>query len=540
MSSAKITKFGGLLPKNDNADWAAEKCLDVDLSRGFLQPFRTDKKIAENTNQNKSLYTNGCCITASQDSCATFARVHFDCDYLIQADNAGIWVAKWQPERDCLLNFEPLGFDLSLPAPTAQVLGVVAENFNREMRQYFYTVVNSWGWESPPSDVNEVVVADSDKDVIIANLTTELPENVEKIRIYCAVSGLDYGDDKPRDSHFLQIGEIDKGQTVFVHKAQTTYGDTCATENHNPPPRGIHSIAFSENGQIGGIVGKELHLSEPFAPYAFAERYRYGDFRGLPKRFLISGNYGYVLTDECPAVVDMTTINDVRDVQCINEYLPIVSCCSAATFSGGCVYATKNGLVLLSGANAKVITLDLMTAEQWQMWQPETLRGVIFEGWYYGVSDNTAFRFRLPENIFETVDNWHLTNLSIRADNFCAAADGLYFVNDAGVFAFNAGNDYKELFWQTKINKSQGFVAWSAYKLVVDYAPAHVQHIGYKRKMGRLTSDKVILGDKLVGDSRPHRLKAGYAELDFSVSLRTKGAIREYTIATSVAELGEK
>lgn len=47
-----------------------------------------------------------------------------------------------------------------------------------------------------------------------------------------------------------------------------------------------------------------------------------------------------------------------------------------------------------------------------------------------------------------------------------------------------------------------------------------------------------MLGDKTITDSRPHRLKAGYASLYFDVEITGKGEVWEYHIATSVAELG--
>lgn len=544
MASIRLSKFGGMMPRVHEMnlpDGMATHCVDVDLSRGVLQPFRTDKKITRTTGA--AVYTDGCCVALSLDKCATFARVYADCDWLVKADNTGVWVAKWQPEN-CDLAWCKLGFDVDLPAPSVQIVGTIAQDFNREMRQYYYTLANAHDWESEPSEPSELLVADNDLDVIISGLPTALPENVcaDRVKIYCAVSGLDYGDDKPRESHFLQVGEVDLGATVFVHKAHDVYGDMCLTENYAPPPQGLHSVAYSDNGQLGGLCENELYLSAPFAPYAFPENYRYGNFKGKPIRLMISGSVGYVLTSEYPAVVELSSAPSeygCRDIKIINTHLPIVSYRSAAVYHGGCVYGSRDGLVLLSGENARVVSLDFMTAEQWQLWQPETLRGAIVGGWYVGCTDTVAFRFKLPDNVFDQVDNWHLTQLSLQADNFHATHSGsLFFVNRAGVWAWNDGDDYKTFEWTGKLNAAQSYAAWTAYKLVVDYAPIHAVHYGYKRNKARLSPDRVTLGDKIVNDSRPKRLKVGYSELDFRVSLSGKGVVREYSIATSITDLG--
>lgn len=546
MASVRFSKFGGLLPRLHEMnlpEHMAVECVDVDLSRGVLQPFRTDKKSF--TLRGKAVYSDGCCAVVSQDPCATFARVYADCDWLLRADASGTWVAKWQPEN-CDLQWCKLGFDVDLPAPRVQVLGTPRDDFNREMRQYFYTLANEHDWESEPSEVSDVLIADNDHDVMLADLLTELPENVcaDTVRIYCAVSGLDYGDDKPREAHFLRVGEVPLGTTVFIHKAREVYGDLCLSEHHAPPPRDLHSIAYADNGQVGGLSGDELVLSAPFAPYAFPENYRYGNFRGKPKRWLVSGNVGYVLTSECPAVVELGSAPSeygCRDVKVLGLPLPIVSYRSAAVYHGGCVYASRDGLVLLAGEQARVISLDFLTAEQWRLWQPETLRGAIVGGWYVGCTDTVAFRFKLPDDVFERVDDWHLTMLSVAADGFCATHSGaLFFVNDGGVWQWNAGADFKTFTWRGRLNALHGFVAWSAYKVVVDYAPVRVLHRAYKRDVGRLSAGVVVLGDKLVGDGRPKRLKVGFAQCDFDVLISGTGVVREYGIATSVAELGAK
>lgn len=548
MASLKITKFGGMMPRLHEKNLPqnmAQSCYDVDLSRGVLQPLRTDKFVSPVGG--KSFYTDGCCIAASDDVCGTFARVYADCDYLVKADNSGAWVAKWLPSN-CDLTWCKLGFDVDLPAPQVQVVGDVAADFNREMRQYYYTLVNANDWESEPSEVSDVLIADNDKDVIVSGLIATLPENVcaDTVRIYCAVSGLDYGDDKPREAHFLRVDEVPLGTTVFVHKAHEVYGDLCLSENHAPPPRDLHSVAYADNGQLGGLSGDELVLSAPFAPYAFPENYRYGNFRGKPKRFVVSGNVGYVLTDGFPAVVELGSAPSeagCRDVKVVDLHLPIVSYRSAAVYHGGCVYASRDGLVLLGGEQARVVSLDFMTAEQWQLWQPETLRGAIVGGWYVGCTDTVAFRFKLPDNVFDNVDDWHLTMLSLPAAtrNFCVHDAGtLFFISDFGVSAFAKGNDFKDFVWVGRVNAAAGMVAWSAYKLVVDDAPVAVLHRAFKRKSGRLSADVVVLGDKQVWDSRAKRLKVGYAELDIDVRIAGRGVVSEYAIATSVAELGEK
>lgn len=531
----KLIKFGGLLPKLEGEALPfgmAAKCIDVDLSRGILSPFRSDEKRFNVSG--KTFYTDGCCLAASDDVCGTFARVYADCDWIVKADDSGVWISLW----NCNLNWCRLGFDFELPAPSAQILERVGNNFNQEIRQYYYTVGNNHGWESMPSPVSEVVIASNDLDVVVSGFATDFNSCVDWGRVYCAVSNLDYGDDREKATEFLLVGEFQAGENVFIHKAHTVYGEKCQTEEYQPPPVRLHSLAYSDNGQLGGLSGNELCLSAPFKPYAFPEQYRYGNFRGKPIRFVVSNQIGYVLTDAFPALIDLSGAPSeagCRDVRIVPIHLPCVSYRSATVYQGGCVYASRDGLVWLNGESARVISLDFWTTQQWQLLNPTTLRGAIVNGWYIGKTDKFCFRFKLPDSVFEQVDNWHLGELSINADNFFVSDNGkMFFINDEGVWEWAAGSNFKPFIWRGALNVSAGFVAWSAFKVINDHAPVRVLHL----KRGANRTDDVIISDKVVHNGKPNRLKSGISALEIDVEISGVGSVREYTVATSVAELG--
>ena len=116
--------------------------------------------------------------------------------------------------------------------------------------------------------------------------------------------------------------------------------------------------------------------------------------------------------------------------------------------------------------------------------------------------------------------------------------DELFFATADGIFQWNVGGDWKTFRWMGKLNTTPGYTAFTAYKLVHDYTPTHVKHTAYKRHRSEMVQESVILGEKIVIDSRPHRLKGGYSTLQFDVEITGQGEVLEYHVATSVAELG--
>lgn len=550
MPSIKITKFGGIAPRvqpQNLNESMAQVALDVDLSRTTLRPWRTDNKVSDKAGL--SFYADGCCYLTANDCRASFAKIEGDCDFIVATDVMDYPVVR-KKDRNCNGDWRRLGFPDDIPAPTVQSFGAMDGTFNNETRHYFYTLISDFdglGWqESMPSPVSESVYCNNDFPVVIAGIPTNYPTyTISAIRIYCNVTQLDYGADKTEASgDFLLVAEVPIGTSVYTHEPHIDYGEACVTEEYAPPSYKMRDIAYCGNGQLGGLVDCELWLSEPRKSHAWNEAFRYSRFNGMPKRFLCGEKIGYILTDEYPSVIAMEspcTSAGCRSIVALEEPHPIISLNSACLYNGACLYATKDGLVMLSGAQSKVITAEHYTYDQWQAIKPWTMRGVVHDGYYFGATDDRTIRFKIPDSIHESATIEGLTELSIKPLAWYRSdQDRLFFMQPDGIYEWNVGMDWKEFKWQGRLSVMAGYTAISAYKLVHDYEPTHVVHIGYKRHRSEMVQEPVILGDKVVIDSRPCRLKAGYSTIDFDVTISGKGEVREYHIATSVSELGGK
>ncbi|WP_439291470.1 hypothetical protein [Lonepinella koalarum] len=544
MPSLKLTQFGGIAPKqrpNNLHQAMAQVAEDVDLSRGTLRPWRTDKKVSDKTG--KVIFVDKCCYLASENCHANFSPMETDCGYLV-ASGVGDYPVIQQRQNACDDRWQRLGFPVEIPAPNAQFLGTLSQDFNQELRQYIYTLVDELGFESAPSLPSEPIYVHNDQNVVISGIGADFPTySIAKVRLYCAVTPLDYGDPKAEyDAHFLLVDEVDVGTTSYVHQAHSVYGEECLTEEYAPPADNMRDLQYCGNGQLGGLVGTELWLSEPLKPHAFPEAYRYGNFNGRPIRFLCGEKVGYILTDEYPAMIEMESpcqSQGCRSISIVEEPLPIISYQSACLYNGACFYATKDGLVMLAGNSAKVITTALFTQDQWQALAPWQMSGVVHDGYYFGFTDKIGIRFKVPDSIHDDVQIEALATLSIRPKAvYRSDQDQLFFALDDGIYQWNAGNSWKHFKWRGRLNALPGYTAMTAYKLVQEYQSNRVTHIAYKRHRDEMVQEPVVLSDRIVNDTRPHRLKAGYATLFFDVEISGQGEVWEYHIASSVAELG--
>lgn len=544
MPSLKLTQFGGIMPRRSPQNLHQAMAVvaeDVDLSRGTLRPWRTDKKVSDKTG--KVIFVDRCCYLASPNCQASFSKIDTDCCFIV-ASGVKDYPVIQKREQACNDEWKRLGFPVEIPAPTAQFLGTLSNDFNTELRQYYYTLVDGFGFESAPSLPSEPIYAHNDQGVVLSGFSANFPSyDIQAIRLYCAVTQLDYGDPKADyDAHFLLVEELPATTTSYVHQPHTVYGEECLTEEYEPPADGMTDLQYCGNGQLGGLVGAELWLSEPLKPHAFPEAYRYGRFNGKTIRFLCGEKLGYILTDSYPVVIEMESpcqSQGCRQISQLEEPHPIISYQSACLYNGGCFYATKDGIVMLAGNQSKVITTHLFTQDQWQALAPWTMIGVVHDGYYFGFTKTHSIRFKIPESIYEETQIESLTTLSIRPTAVWRSdQDELYFATQEGIFQWNKGESWKPFRWVGKLHSTMAYTAFTAYKLVQDFAESRVKHTAYKRHRGELVQESVVLGDKTVIDSRPHRLKRGYATLQFDVEISGTGEVWEYHVATSIAELG--
>ena len=559
MPSFKLTKFAGIIPKQQAQNLPqpmAQVALDVDLSHDTLRSWRTDKFISER--KGEYLFVDGCCVLTSDNCKASIDRIHTDCEYLIGSGIKDYPVIN-KKALACNNEWKRLGLPLNLPpidvyqqaVPMPQGTDYDRQpvEFNLEVRQYYYTLVDSFEFESAPSFPSEPLYFHNDKPATINGLPTTFDGyDIRFIRLYCAVTPYDHGEMIAKgevvkeDAPFLLVAEVPFGTTTITHEPHIAYGEECLTEEYEPPVDNIRDLQYCGNGQIGGIVGNELWLSEPLLPHAFPESYRYGNFNGNLVRFLCTERTGYILTDARPAIIEMESpckTQGCRSVNELEETLPIISYQSACLYNGACFYASYDGLVMLNGNTAKIITAELYTTDQWQALKPWTMKGVVHNGYYFGVTESGTIRFNVDAGIYANIPAQGLTTLSIRPTAFYRSnQDRLYFCDENGTFEWNAGTDFKTLEWQCRLNVVPSYTAFTAYKVVQDFVPSHIIHTAYKRHRNEMVGDRIILGDKIVNDSRPHRLKGGYTTLAIDVNIKTQGEIYEYHLASSVAELG--
>jgi hypothetical protein len=264
--------------------------------------------------------------------------------------------------------------------------GVGSQNIDSipETRVYTYTWVSqvaNFVFESGPAEPSSPVSVYKDQPVDLSKFEVALaPPATQYIytarRIYRAVNGI-----------YLFVDEIPATQVDYtdVKKAEEL-GEEMSSLTWKEPPGTLSGLINLPNGIMAGFVGRDVYFCEPYRPHAWPENYTQTlDFPvvGLGRMDTTLA----VLTKGVPYFIQgshpdsMVVVKSDIQQSCSSKK-------SIVSVSGNVIYASPDGLVLLSSSGSKVITENMFTQAQWQSFKPESIVAYTQDLKYIAFYDN--------------------------------------------------------------------------------------------------------------------------------------------------------
>lgn len=521
------TVFGGEVPKTHERNLSngyAAVARDVDLARGTLRPFATDRVVDETNKSQRTLLVEDCAIQASGD-CVSFARTTIPCLRYFRAGVAG------HPEQSAGPGtpWHRLGFPVISRPPTVTYPNGTPLTTDKVIeRRYLYAYRDIYGQLSQGSAPSAPVTADWDARAVISGFIVPPAEYpVVSIVLYTTVPGVQTDEVPKADSNsFFQIAEFPISTLAYEHSPLTTnIGELYMNQSFYEPPTDLSEIRHWGTNQLVGISDGKLMFSQPMAYHAWPI-----DYTIMPASpaltVVATENFGYILTCGMPEVVNLK--HDCQGGKChetaqITEQLPVLSIRSAVAHDDSALYASKDGLVMLTRNRVRVITANLFTQEQWLAIHPNTMVGVVHDGFYIGCTDNYAFRLRIPDEAYENNPLNLLVELSLRATAFYRSSDDrLYFSDRRGIWEWGAGVGYKPYYWRGRVENIDARRGMGASEIDVD-GTVTVRYL----KSGRVTWERIVVGNRCF--RVPPYVRGG----DLQVEVTGTGEVSRVKIAAS-------
>lgn len=272
---------------------------------------------------------------------------------------------------------------MGVPAPVAApTLSASSSTAPTETRAYVYTYVSTFGTvkeESAPSPAQTVSVSTVAGTTVTVSGFSAAPTtgyNITHRRIYRTITGA-------TNVVYSFVAEIPLATTSYVDSLTVDQlGSELPSLYWTPPPANLQGLVAMPNGILAGFIGNQIYFSEPYYPHAWPDIY------SLTVDYQIVGLGVYettlvVLTTRFPYL-----ISGVSPASMTQQKLPIPQPCvskkSIASDQYGVLYASPNGLVSLGSGTQDVVTVPLYTRDEWQLLNPETIVGTIYNNMYMG------------------------------------------------------------------------------------------------------------------------------------------------------------
>ena len=239
-----------------------------------------------------------------------------------------------------------------------------------ESRVYTWTwisTIDGLTMESGAAPPSRVVSLDPLSDLAMlsglsADIASDQNVRVTGKRIYRASAGV-----------FLFVAEIPAQQTTYtdVRLAENLGEVLPEAASAEMPPNGLVGLVNLPNGFMAGFVDSDIYVSLAYRPYAFPVNYRRTlDYRivglGVIDTTLVVLTQGnpYFLQGASPEV--MVQVKSDVEQACVSKR-------SIVSMGGMVVYASPDGLIMLSPGGSEILTEGRFERADWQALHPETI-----------------------------------------------------------------------------------------------------------------------------------------------------------------------
>ena len=401
---------------------------------------------------------------------------------------------------------------------------------------YCYTVVQSLAsgliqYESAPSPPTEVVDVVDGGGVELSGF--DVPDleglHITHIRIYRTVSGNETSDFRLLAE--VSLEELEQAGGVFMDTLhdKDVSSEVLQTSTWDAIPDDARGLIRTDNGMYACFRGNELLVSEPFIPYAYPSSYRLT----VEDTIVALGH-----TDN--TIVVLTTGRPYLAQGGVPEsltlmHLPIEQACvsadSVASMPGGVLYASPDGLMLMTSSEQALVTEQTMTREQWAALGPETLLGTVHDGRYVGFfrGTNRGILFHIGRADLirvELPDGWKVACLYHHSEDDCVYL-GADTPEGSGVWEFEAGEamPYR---WRSKEFFTSALTGMTAARISGRQAPGNPVWLAVFGPGERPRDTVRMTGEKAV------RLKTTRAERVWSFALSGLAEVYEVRLGASV------
>lgn len=513
--SIKINSFSGEIPRVDakllNAG-NAQRAENVKLEQGTLMPLRVKQLVETLPAAAQTIYLHG-------DDWLSWAGAVDVAPGPVAANRLYV-TGDGAPKLIVDGSTYPLALPAPLSAPaTALVTGTPDADLASTIL-YAYTWVTQFDEESEPSTLSAGLLWSPGLSVTVSGFSA-VPAGraINRMRIYRSqTSALG-------ETQLYLIQEREAGTSDYVDDVDNNpIEELLPSVDYNPPPAGLTGLVAMPNGMMAAFVGKSLYFCEPWRPHAWPEKYILTtdyEIVGLG----VFGAAVAVMTTGQPYIV-AGTAPDTMSMERLEVSLPCVARRGIVDLGFSVAYPSPDGLVVISGSGAQLVSRNLITRDQWEAMNPASFVAGLFSGRYI-----TSYAAGILI-VDLSGEQPFITRVADAADAMYTRIETgtLYLLQGDDIYAWDAAGAAPGTYvWRSKLFSLPAHVNFGAF--LADGVPAVVPTF-----TARIYADGVLKAT-IEALNRVMRLPSGFLARDWEIEIESNCKITSLALGFSPTEL---
>ena len=422
---------------------------------------------------------------------------------------------------------------IGVPAgPTAPTLVITsAGTGDLKATNYVYTRVNSLGQESAPSPVSATInIGLSHNVTVTCNVpspTTQYPDHA-KTNVYRSVTS-------GAGTAYQYLGQITTGSTLVDTLNDSSLGEVLTTTGYAEPRTDMRGIISVGNGVMAGYSGNLLCLCEPYQTHAWPTKYERPVDYDIVGISAIGTNIVILTKEDVFIAYGSHSSNYVIKKVGINQ-----GCVSGPSIAkvadSGVVYASTNGLMLVSDAGVTSLTDDILDLEDWYNHGPSTIIGAVHNNKYIGSYRSPGGGRKCfildPANLHRGI---YYSDRSFFGAYSDPASGEMFYIDDDRIRSFQGTRtDERDAYtWASKTHREGYPINYTAAEVLCD----EYSNITFQLYAENDAGVFQLKHTQVVTDRKPFRMPSGYKSSAYRIKLTGKSIVQSVNLATSIEEL---
>jgi len=332
-------------------------------------------------------------------------------------------------------------YELGVPAPptaitVASATGEPGEGGVLIDTAYVVTFVSEFGEEGPPSPASSLVTRYDGATNALSAIPTapggDMSLNTKRIyRVETAGA-------------FLLVAELPIAQTTFTDNVNTDeLSIPLVSIDWDGPDSRMTGLINVGNGILAGHFENTLCFCESYQPHAWPAGYQLGFNADIVGIVAVSGGL-IVVTKAEPWLISGATPAAMLPRK-LDFNIGGVSRLSVVDMGEYAIYASDEGLVQIGGPRATVITQGMLSREQWQAFNPQSIHAYRWHERYLAFYDDDG----VWKSFLLHPEHGLIHGAGAPAGTYDVSRGEVYLIDDGNISAWDAGTDIA-FSWQSK------------------------------------------------------------------------------------------